>query len=920
MSVYDALKYGWGLIYAIQIEGIPTMFAERETGQSWPASSSSPLYLMEDEDASLVIDDSAEVGSEIDRHTGLGVGMSLTFTLLDTAKVRAYLQQPAQTATLDGDHTAVVTTITVDSTTGWDSDGDLWLGLERGTYTATPGGGTTFTGCRRGVNGKPYAHSETSAGNMATDRPRWWRGRAVTVWAVAIDPAGRIPTSSANVAAAHPNEWGKNARQVWKGHIVAQPWRTLGGWNFEAASIERKLATNLVAKQSGALDTTEQHIQPATGWTYSINVIAKNASGVEIYDHAIAFQPFASVSASVFVSTSACRDLIRDAYSAAVTAASATGDLGALVWQKLASGPLQYFYHPQIVVIGGTTTAANSAVATVDVTMSLSTGAAGGWPMVTHTFSTTQGNDDAFIATGASLMEDPTWPAPSTYQSSDVAVSGIGVKLDDGNPGAVPSTGLLRLSAGDAQIVIRYNESGTAGALVYFGDLTPYGSGVGMSAHGGPVMLSPPLPKPGGDLKAVTVEVVYHDEGIASATMLRCIQSSGTGQRSGTYDTLKQGQGYSIDEEDVTLATFTTLSKMGPLGSLDLAVGHAGQSFAGLWGGLLALAKLAVVSRPDKIQTAVGYDPIRLHVVSTSLTGSDYAVTITDADLLSGQDEPVSVPRPALAPNVVTAKLTPWGKIEPGAVGKFTPMAEDTIIVTDVPSSEAMGSIPLDVSIPITNRKAALDPVIDWATAHMSIDQTMQAIELRIVPWLEVWPGDTVKLSLTHPMLWQWRTFGGATAGSAGYVGFGRVLGRRMNLRTYQTTITVMIGGGELSGSMSPSAEVRSFTGGASAADTVLITDPDASYYRHFSTAYSEAGEAVTLLHYKPGFAEGVGEFFAYNAVSWASDVCTLTGAGDQNGTLVASTSRLTLPTTDGGDLTVYQGYFTHADDGSRWI
>ena len=903
MSVYDALKYGWGLVYAVQIEGIPTMFVERETGQSWPGSG--PLYLMDDEDGSLVIDDSAEVGSEIDRHTGLGVGMSLTFTLLDTTKVRAYLQQPAQTATLDGDHTAVVTTITVDSTTGWDSAGDLWLGLERVRYTGKSG--TTFTGCTRGVNGKPYAHSETSAGNMATDRPRWWRGRQVTVWAVAIDPAGRIPTSSANAAVAHPNEWGLNARQVWKGHLVAQPWRTLGGWNFEAASIERKLATSLVAKQSGKVEELEQHIQAAPAWRYTWTIEAFNASAAQIYKHTITILPFAGVSDGTWTAASECRSLIADAWGDAVTLASATGNLGDMNWISQKASESKYFYDVQIETIGGTTTAANAAVASVNVWGQIDTLQTLAFAEV-KTYKSTQGSANSAVP-GGSFMDDPTQVAAKGNLDLIDYVSGFAVRLDDGNPGAIPATGILVLS--DDADVIRYGVTGTTGQLTYFGDLT--------ALNGQTLKI-----KSGKDswAHAASVEVIYHDEGLLYETALRCIHSSGTTDRDGTYDTLKQGQGYGLETEDVAQATFTGLGKSGPLSSLALSVGHADQSLAGLWGGLLALAKLAIVSRPDNIQETVGYDPIRLHVVSTALTGSDYTVTITDADLLSGQDEPVSVPRPALPPNVITAEVSPWGKIAPGEgeIGRLIKTKTDRLVVTDVPAAEALGVVPLHATVPAAQRDDLLEPLVYWSASHMAMDQTLQAVELRIVPWLEVWPGDVVKLELTHPMLWQWRAFGTATAGTEGYQGFGRVLGRRMNLRTYQTTITVMIGGGELSGSLSPSAEVRTFTGGASAAATVLITDPDKSYYHHFSTAVDEAGAAVKLMHYKPGFAEGIGEFFEYNAVTWASDICTLTGAGSQSGTLVAESSRLTLPTTDDGDLTAYQGYFAHADDGSRWI
>jgi len=60
-----------------------------------------------------------------------------------------------QTTTLDGTHTDSVTTITVASTTGFDSAGTLHVGNETITYTGTTS--TTFTGATRGASGTTAA-------------------------------------------------------------------------------------------------------------------------------------------------------------------------------------------------------------------------------------------------------------------------------------------------------------------------------------------------------------------------------------------------------------------------------------------------------------------------------------------------------------------------------------------------------------------------------------------------------------------------------------------------------------------------------------------------------------------------------------------------------------------------------------------
>ena len=66
--------------------------------------------------------------------------------------VNSYINQEDEisTTTLSTSHTDSVTTITVVSTTGFDSAGTLFIGNEQVTYTGTTS--TTFTGATRGAN------------------------------------------------------------------------------------------------------------------------------------------------------------------------------------------------------------------------------------------------------------------------------------------------------------------------------------------------------------------------------------------------------------------------------------------------------------------------------------------------------------------------------------------------------------------------------------------------------------------------------------------------------------------------------------------------------------------------------------------------------------------------------------------------
>ena len=127
-ELITAQSYGWGVVYALTVEGIDCIFTERETGLTLPGSGP---FTHSDEDASLVIDTSGPIGSQIDRANGVGAGLSLGFALLDTAKVRANLLAPTYTSRLAADVTPSDTTITVDDASGWPASGELWAGIER---------------------------------------------------------------------------------------------------------------------------------------------------------------------------------------------------------------------------------------------------------------------------------------------------------------------------------------------------------------------------------------------------------------------------------------------------------------------------------------------------------------------------------------------------------------------------------------------------------------------------------------------------------------------------------------------------------------------------------------------------------------------------------------------------------------------
>jgi hypothetical protein len=78
------MQYGWSHVYWMTIEGIPFLPCERALSKTVPIGFGSEV-------ATLVVDNSARVGAVIDRNTGIGAGFPLSFKLLDSPTMSAYM-------------------------------------------------------------------------------------------------------------------------------------------------------------------------------------------------------------------------------------------------------------------------------------------------------------------------------------------------------------------------------------------------------------------------------------------------------------------------------------------------------------------------------------------------------------------------------------------------------------------------------------------------------------------------------------------------------------------------------------------------------------------------------------------------------------------------------------------------------------
>jgi hypothetical protein len=195
----------------------------------------------------LRVRESDAISSELDRVAGLARGRSVDFVLaLDVLAANSVtlFRQPTLRAKLTADLDGTSTTVTVDSTTGWDTKGSFYLGRERIDYDGTTA--TQFQNCVRAVAGWAHYHpSSTASGyRFATDTPLYWRGRLVTLYEHLVGPDGRALAATANTV-------GSYCRELWKGYIDAQPQVDGRQMLLRALPVHRLLAQELGGTAKG---------------------------------------------------------------------------------------------------------------------------------------------------------------------------------------------------------------------------------------------------------------------------------------------------------------------------------------------------------------------------------------------------------------------------------------------------------------------------------------------------------------------------------------------------------------------------------------------------------------------------------------------------------------------------------------------
>jgi len=616
----------------------------------------------------------------------------------------------------------------------------------------------------------------------------------------------------------------QEATQVWVGRVTALPERQNDGFAFACQSLDRVLDEQMAGRVSGDVTGTGDLFLLPVGWTFSVALQGTDDVGATVWEDTIVCQPFAGMVAE-YKTSAEIRALISTAWDDAVSDAGATSYLGTLTWMMVKGN-----WHSSIQVIQQSTVYGLSGVVTLE---------GDAWDLSVAPFPTGMQSDLQI-----DLQMGGTIPSFSPLDPAKVPVPlGLTIRLTEGSPDDVPDTGKVKVTSGGVSCTYYYSGTGTAEQDLFLDHIE--------KVQGQTALTLAQI------ASGATAEILAADEGPYALLALHCLESSGTGLR-GTYDTLAQGQGYGLDESLIEVPTFATLAD-GGAATIIGNITSAGSSFGDLFGGILALFRLAVVARPTDGEAN---SPVRLHLVATA-QGTDYTTLITDADFLAHADDPVVSVKRATNPNIIEITRQPAG-IDSG----------DHLFYNDKLAAEAVGKTSVTYRIDATDRDTLAAVATPVVPAHFAYDATIQAVEIRVHPSVAAEVGDCVWLTSTHPSLWTWT----ASPGCVGYDGPARVVGRRINPKTLAVTLALLVDGSLVMHALSPAAEVRAFD---SAADPTWIR-VDYKYLKHFSNSLEDEA-TITVLHYQPGEVETSDQKYTVSAAAAetvsGTDYCRLSVA-----------------------------------------
>lgn len=698
-SLWGSLvKSGYGIVYALEVEGIPYLFTEREM---WTTRGVAAGYHNLDDltiSHALVISEGDRYDQACNREEGLAAGRAVDFTigrqqLADESLGPLLFARPTLRSTL----TLAVTdpdmdTFEVDDTTGWDATGLMYIGRECVKYTSLTD--TSFGGCQRGVAGMPHYHtaSTASAYRQCTDTPVYWRGRLVTLWEHLVSPEGRY-------LGERWAELGLWCRQAWRGEVRDTPRPEQAGMVLTCLPLPRIAAQEFGAEISGKM---------RPDW------IVSDPGDVVIFSNPSLYAAYSVPRAPI--------ETNNGIVSLATWAAIAENH-AAVEWRA------QFEITPTRLLIRIAESQDTDAVSPYIVGPS-TTVVAQAWFLDPGQVSSTNINP---WTTGGPTAGGYIYSIPLTFIPAAGGQAGawIVVELEpqaDYSDALVGETGLLALDVGGHIEIASYDETrlssdSTKRAFRLSGrELLGTSSSTGAHSYANPW------------LNDTTVRVISGTAGQWEEALRTLLTSSGTGDR-GDFDTLPHGFGLGLPDEWFASGPQTGIqSWVNAVIQQRLTAVTTGKTSARdlLCGWLAALSACLVQRRQDD-------GAMVLDVVSTAPDNDPTGEALTEADvLLDGHETPEMME----APNHI--------RIVTGDLLNERP----THIVRDSARAQAEGVRSLEIKAPsMTGDQALL-----YGASLMLIGDGQAAVRMRLPPWVEIQIGDARELTSAHPAVWDWST------------------------------------------------------------------------------------------------------------------------------------------------------------------
>lgn len=851
-GVWGALAFGWSVVYGLTVDGIPSLFVERQAGDVTG-------------EGALSIDDSADIGVEIDRERGLGAGLALSVTLRDTSTVRGYMRNPSLIARLTAPYASDAPTINVDDTTGWPAPGSLYLGHERFSYTGTTG--TTFTGANRTSSSIQRIY-ESAAGYVCTDRPYQWRGRRCNLQAFPVNPYGWAQSEGVT---------------VFYGELEAEPLRKRDGFALTAQSLDRVLEREIVGVSTGTVESQDGCVA-YPDLTLSLTIKGKHNSGASGFSYSFQVSPFTALTGPTVLDWSSFAQQLRDEWYAVVSAL--VGNTYIDTYPTLEPiGPAGFQLRIPLLYDGNFHVYRYSASWSGGGVNSAS--GLTPWENMPHNYGVNEALTTQAVVQWydgdlrrANVIGTSTWPVQTGAEPSPACF----VRLETPTFTTVTE---CKFKVGDNYTKKAVCESVLLddGRVFLYGIKAKYGGAIPANLIGATVTLGAALT--GSNL----VNLAYP-----------ILMSSGSGDN-GTEDTLSQSQGYAIPEALLVWSGAFGGNDPGTLdGLVDDAIATLSAlperiSLADFLGGLLALRRQAIALAPY----GTG---MRLQLVSTGPGASDWVAHVTDDDLVGYAEDPAETTERLRPPNRVT--LQAGDDIEP-------------VTVQDLSSVAIEGPNEWTLTVPVGDRDSLVALALAYGQSLLTLDRSGQAATLRLPPWLTCKVGDSLSLDVSHPSLWSPQT------GLPGYTGFARISGLLRNLRTGVQKATLLLSGNQTVAAISPAWRVTSWVGADNNPTTIDIDQPtDLGYglgvelLAYVDNMIAQSGSPVALLHYEPGVSEGVGQLVYVTAAAILTGGIRLAVSSVTGVTLTAD-SWLTLPDLTSAEGSAWQDGHAHVDDGTYW-